>query len=303
MAAPSRNSTSNGRRRECAQAKEPQSNCCIWSSAASSRTSKASPSRISSKVELVGVYPNYAAAYAVWKQKAQQTVDNAEMRYFVVHLHRLLEPDENERVSPLPGAEPPAKWIDRPGVRNFIGTLLIGSYIRFVRLTSRVVADPADFWDSARRDHWPAIAVSWHGQSNLAYVVMPEPSRVALLISMHPDGQMMGAMARSLGYQTVEGSGASERQRHGTGGLAAFRNMLKTLKSGTTLFATADIPPEPGRHVSLGMIALARRSGPAGLRHRHCHLAAQDPRAGVGQDAAQLPVLDHRLLPVKGRST
>jgi hypothetical protein len=49
-----------------------------------------------SKVELVGVYPNYAAAYAVWKQKAQQTVDNAEMRYFVVHLHRLLEPDENE---------------------------------------------------------------------------------------------------------------------------------------------------------------------------------------------------------------
>jgi hypothetical protein len=49
-----------------------------------------------SKVELVGVYPNYAAAYAVWKQKAQQTVDNAEMRYFVVHLHRLLEPDQEE---------------------------------------------------------------------------------------------------------------------------------------------------------------------------------------------------------------
>jgi hypothetical protein len=49
-----------------------------------------------SKVDLVGVYPNYAAAYAVWKQKAQQTVDNAEMRYFVVHLHRLLEPDEGE---------------------------------------------------------------------------------------------------------------------------------------------------------------------------------------------------------------
>ena len=46
---------------------------------------------------------------------------------------------------------------------------------------------------------WPAIAVSWHGQSNLAYVVMPEPERVALLISMHPDGMMMGAMARSLG--------------------------------------------------------------------------------------------------------
>lgn len=45
-----------------------------------------------SAVEMVGVYPNYAAAYAVWKQKAQLTVDNAHMRYFIVHLHRLLEP-------------------------------------------------------------------------------------------------------------------------------------------------------------------------------------------------------------------
>jgi len=152
------------------------------------------------------------------------------------------------------------RWIDRPGVRKFLGRVLIGNYLRFLRMTSRVVADPPDFWESAHKD-WPAIAVSWHGQSNLAYVVMPEPQRVALLISMHPDGQMMGAMARSLGYQTIDGSGASERQKHGTGGLTAFRNMLKVLKSGTTLFATADIPPEPGRNVSMGMIALARRSG------------------------------------------
>ena len=48
------------------------------------------------QVELVGVFPNYAAAQAVWKQKAQLTVDNAEMRYFVVHLHRLLNPDDDE---------------------------------------------------------------------------------------------------------------------------------------------------------------------------------------------------------------
>lgn len=45
------------------------------------------------KVELVGVYPNYASAHVAWKAKAQQTVDNAHMRYFVVHLHRLLDPD------------------------------------------------------------------------------------------------------------------------------------------------------------------------------------------------------------------
>jgi hypothetical protein len=49
------------------------------------------------KVDLVGVYPNYAEAYKVWRAKAQQTVDNAQMRYFIVHLHRLLDP-ETERV-------------------------------------------------------------------------------------------------------------------------------------------------------------------------------------------------------------
>jgi hypothetical protein len=45
-------------------------------------------------LDIVGVYPNYAAAYAAWKGKAQSTVDNAHMRYFIVHLHRLLDPDK-----------------------------------------------------------------------------------------------------------------------------------------------------------------------------------------------------------------
>jgi hypothetical protein len=44
------------------------------------------------KLDIVGVYPNYAEAYVAWKAKAQRTVDNAHMRYFIVHLHRLLDP-------------------------------------------------------------------------------------------------------------------------------------------------------------------------------------------------------------------
>lgn len=43
-------------------------------------------------LDIVGVFPNYATAHAAWKAKAQATVDNAHMRYFIVHLHRLLEP-------------------------------------------------------------------------------------------------------------------------------------------------------------------------------------------------------------------
>jgi hypothetical protein len=51
------------------------------------------------KLDIVGIYPNYAAAYAAWKAKAQQTVDQAQTRYFIVHLHRLLDPDAGARVS------------------------------------------------------------------------------------------------------------------------------------------------------------------------------------------------------------
>jgi hypothetical protein len=45
------------------------------------------------KLDIVGIYPNYASAHTAWKAKAQQTVDNALMRYFIVHLHRLLDPE------------------------------------------------------------------------------------------------------------------------------------------------------------------------------------------------------------------
>jgi hypothetical protein len=45
-------------------------------------------------LDIVGIYPSYASAHRAWKAKAQQTVDNAHMRYFIVHLHRLLDPDD-----------------------------------------------------------------------------------------------------------------------------------------------------------------------------------------------------------------
>ena len=49
-----------------------------------------------SQIDLVGLFPDYASALKAWRAKAQATVDDAEMRYVVVHLHRLLEPDLDE---------------------------------------------------------------------------------------------------------------------------------------------------------------------------------------------------------------
>jgi hypothetical protein len=45
------------------------------------------------KMDLVGIFPDYASAEEAWRGKAQSTVDDAEMRYVIVHLHRLLEPE------------------------------------------------------------------------------------------------------------------------------------------------------------------------------------------------------------------
>jgi hypothetical protein len=47
------------------------------------------------KLDVVGFYPNYATAHEAWLRKARETIDNAQMRYFIVHLHRLLDPEND----------------------------------------------------------------------------------------------------------------------------------------------------------------------------------------------------------------
>jgi hypothetical protein len=48
------------------------------------------------KLDFVGAYASYAEAFAAWKAKAQATVDNALMRYFIIHAHKLLDPESEE---------------------------------------------------------------------------------------------------------------------------------------------------------------------------------------------------------------
>ena len=46
------------------------------------------------KLDIVGIYPNYAEAHRAWKGAAQRTVDNAHIRYYIVHMYKLLDPDK-----------------------------------------------------------------------------------------------------------------------------------------------------------------------------------------------------------------
>ena len=50
--------------------------------------------RDTANLHIVGIFPDYASALVAWKAKAQATVDNAHMRYFIVHMHRMLNPSD-----------------------------------------------------------------------------------------------------------------------------------------------------------------------------------------------------------------
>jgi hypothetical protein len=52
-----------------------------------------------SALDIVGIYPSYAEALTAWNARARETIDNAHMRYFIVHLHRLLDPSTDKTTS------------------------------------------------------------------------------------------------------------------------------------------------------------------------------------------------------------
>jgi hypothetical protein len=65
------------------------------------------------KIDIVGLFPDYASAERAWRTKAQRTVDSAQTRYFIVHLHRLIEPDLAPPTSGLS-----ASWQDASAGRS-----------------------------------------------------------------------------------------------------------------------------------------------------------------------------------------
>ena len=154
-----------------------------------------------------------------------------------------------------PEAGPISLWF-----RRALGWAILGPYLRFVHATSRITYDPPDYWQRVDAS-WPVILTSWHGQSNLAYAAAPWPKRIAIMASTHPDGQIAAGVMQSFGYTVIAGSGASDKQRHGTGGVGAYRQTLRLLKDNFTTMATGDVPPIAGRNLSPGLLAIARRAG------------------------------------------
>lgn len=151
------------------------------------------------------------------------------------------------------------KRIGRSGPVQRTLALLATSYLRLVRATTRFTCEPADFQKPVRADA-PVIAALWHGQHLMAHFAWPEGIGVAALISRNADAEVNALALKRLGVIPIRGSGGRATKMLERGGFTSLREMLRALKSGTSLVLTADVP-KIARKAGPGIVTLARLSG------------------------------------------
>src|SRR5262249_15970496 len=145
-----------------------------------------------------------------------------------------------------------------PSGQKAIG-IVLAEYLRLVRNTSRLVLDPADFYEQIGPDV-PFIAAMWHGQHFMMPFFRRDPLRAKVLVSLHRDGEINAIAARRLGIGTIRGSGTHGRDVHRKGGVRAFLAILDALLEGYNWARTADVP-KVSRVAGRGIVQLAQASG------------------------------------------
>jgi lysophospholipid acyltransferase (LPLAT)-like uncharacterized protein len=145
-----------------------------------------------------------------------------------------------------------------PSGQKAIG-IVLAEYLRLVRNTSRLVLDPADFYEKIGPDV-PFIAAMWHGQHFMMPFFRRDPFKAKVLISRHRDGEINAIAAERLNIGTIRGSGTHGRDVHRKGGVTGFRGMLEALSEGYNVALTADVP-KVSRVAGRGIVQLAQSSG------------------------------------------
>ncbi len=209
------------------------------------------------KLDIVGVYPNYASAYAAWKAKAQGSRRQCADALF----HRAYAPPARARQQRAALRQRMQFW-RRIGRQQWAKTALgvvAAEYVRFVGKTTRLTVEPPDAWDRAEAD-MPIITAFWHGQHLLATNASKPSYKVKMLVSRHHDGEVNAIAAERLGVGTIRGSGNHAGGFVHKGGAAAFQAMLDALAEGYSVALSADVP-KVSRIAGLGIIKLAQISG------------------------------------------
>lgn len=134
-----------------------------------------------------------------------------------------------------------------------LAALLITAYHKLVWITSRWEfigkEYPTPYWQEKK----PMIACFWHGRLLMMFKAWFSHQKLHMLISSHPDGEIIGRVCQHLGYGAIPGSSTR-------GGKEAFLTILRALKKGESVGVTPDGPRGPRYHVSPGIIKMARLS-------------------------------------------
>ncbi len=211
------------------------------------------------KLDIVGVYPNYATAYAAWRAKAQGSVDNAADALF----HRSFAPPAR------PGQPGAATLKARMRLWRQIGQqrwakvtigIVAAEYLRFVGRTTRFTLEPARHLCARRSRHADHLGVLARPASVGAGGAEDRASRSTCWCRGIATARSMRSPRERLGVGTIRGSG-----NHGGGfvhkaGVAAFQAMLDSLADGASIALSADVP-KVARVAGLGIIKLAQASG------------------------------------------
>jgi lysophospholipid acyltransferase (LPLAT)-like uncharacterized protein len=150
---------------------------------------------------------------------------------------------------------------------RFVGWL-VNRYIRLCEVTTSVTIAGDGPFIELQRQGTPIILLVWHGR-NFQAIPMSRlfHSPVTALTSRSRDGAVIANIIKPFGYEAIQGSGtgaaAGKRTNPKKRGAQAFRGMLKHLKNGEMVLATADVPPGPVFETGPGMVKLAAMSGAA----------------------------------------
>lgn len=137
-----------------------------------------------------------------------------------------------------------------------IASFFITQYVRLIWVTGK--------WDYLGKEHpepyWcqnkPVIGCFWHGRLLMMLKVWSGPHKFHMLISSHPDGEIIARTTQSFGFGWIAGSSTR-------GGRKAYIDILRILKKGESIGVTPDGPKGPRYRASLGVIQMARQGGAA----------------------------------------
>jgi 3-deoxy-D-manno-octulosonic-acid transferase len=140
-----------------------------------------------------------------------------------------------------------------------MGGANLARFIGMVERTCEHRFDPPDMQETFITQH-PAICACWHGQFMMLAACRPESLKFSAMVARHGDAELIGEAMRRIGVELIRGAGAGGRRKD-RGGAYALKASLSTLKEGSSVVITADVPPGPARRAGEGIITLARLSG------------------------------------------